>query len=164
MRWWNGRKTHGDDFPREICCGAGVPYRLFLAALNKADNAATLPKDCSSRLPLSNGRSAAWAGLIHQRCSRSYLGSSARLPWLSALGACGLFQSVCCNVDRLLLLILLFYFFHSLDFGVFTRFLDVTFVVDRVFFIWPRLIDGVECKESVQRAANGCVDFNLVQS
>ena len=129
----------GDDFPREICCGAGVPFRLFLAALNKADDAATLPKDCSSRLPLSNGLSAAWAwaGLIHQRCSRSYLGSSTRLPWLSALGACGLFQSVYCNVDRLLLL-LLFYFFHSLDFGVFTRFLDVTFVVDRVFFLWPR--------------------------
>ena len=51
----------GDDFPREICCGAGVPFRLFLTALNQADDAATLPKDCSSRLPLSNGLSAAWA-------------------------------------------------------------------------------------------------------
>ena len=106
----------GDDFPREICCGAAVPFRLFLAALNQADDAATLPKKCSSQLPLSNGLSAARAGLIHQRCSRSYLGSSAHLPWLSALGACGLFQSVNYNVDRLLVL---FFFFHSLDFGVF---------------------------------------------
>ena len=80
-------------------------------------------------------------GLIpHQRCSRSYLGSSARLPWLSALSACGLFQSVYCNVDRfLLLLLLLFYFFHSLDFGVFNE-------ISRrhlrcgscIFFLWPR--------------------------
>ena len=45
--------------PQRDLCGAGVPYRLFLAALNKADDAATLPKDCSSRLPLSNGLSAA---------------------------------------------------------------------------------------------------------
>ena len=107
----------GDNFLSEICCGAGVPFRLFLAALNQADDAATLPKDCSSRLPLSNGLLLA-ASQIHQRCSTSYLGSSARLPWLSALGACGLFQSVNCNDDRLLLL---FYFFFSLGFGVFNK-------------------------------------------
>ena len=53
------------------------------------------------------------------------------------LGSSGLFQSVYCNVDRLLLL-LLFYLFHSLDFGVFTRFLDVTIVVKRVSALWPR--------------------------
>ena len=49
----------GDNFSREICCGAAVSFCLFLAALNQADDAATLPKDCSSRLPLSNGLSAA---------------------------------------------------------------------------------------------------------
>ena len=114
MKW---PEDAGDDFHREICCGAGVPFRLFLSALNQADNATTLPKDCSSRLPLSNGMLLT-ASLIHQRCRRSYRGSSACLPWLSSLGACGLFQSVYCNVDCLLLL--LFYFFHSLGFAAFS--------------------------------------------
>ena len=42
-------------------------------------------------------------------------------------------------------------------FSMIFQILDVTLVVDRIFFPWPRKIDGVVCKESVQgaRADNG---------
>ena len=112
----------GDDFPREI---SAVALEFpFVSFWQRSTRLTTLQR-CRRTVHRDYLWAMVWVLLRlipHQRCSRSYLGSSARLPWLSALSACGLFQSVYCNVDRLLLLLLLlFYFFHSLDFGVFNE-------------------------------------------
>ena len=122
MEW---PKDAGDDFPREICCGAGVPFRLFLTALNQADDAATLLKDCSSRLPLSNGLSAAWAHsaskmlkvLPGELCTSAMALSVERMWALpKRLLQCWLSSSSSSSSSSSLL-----YFFHSLDFGVFNE-------------------------------------------
>ena len=155
----------GDDFPREICCGAGVPFRLFLTALNQADDAATLPKDCSSRLPLSNGLSVALGSFR--------IKDAQGLTW-GALHVCHGSQRWAhvgsSKAFTAMLTVFFFFFFSSISSTPWTlecstRFLDVTFVVDRVFFSMAKVnCCCIRGKESVQRAANGCVDFNLVQS